>query len=65
MMTDKTERVYNAARLDEHFVANFKDWFGDEPPVRWLSDDIGKVMFAAMYSGYLAALHGKKWEDFI
>lgn len=64
-MTSKTQRVYNAACKDETFVSSFKDWTGDEPPINFASDDLLKVLFAAMYSGYLIGLYGKKWEDFI
>jgi hypothetical protein len=64
-MTLRTERVYNAARKDENFVGNFKEWTGNEPPISWLSDEIEKVLFAAMYSGYLIGRYGKKWEEFV
>ena len=56
-MTERLEEIYGRAKKDAEFLAAIKSAGGDKPPGIF-ADRIERIVFAAVYYGWLVARRG-------
>lgn len=60
-MTTKIKKVYKSAIKNTRFLQDIKEADNDTKP-NFLSSDLEKHLFAAIYYGWLVGKYGNDWE---
>lgn len=58
------KQVYDSSLKDKEFLKDVYEADGDKKPGIF-SDEVGKVLFATIYYGYLVGKYGNNWKAYI